>query len=197
MSKSLSHHRLLNKEKLMKVFLNHSKSIDWTFNPHLESSERGSLAQEVGRLAPSSRLKDGKVFCPQRCHNPLSFRMPQLFVLGMSSRRLWRETQSLIIQSNCLTVTSLDLASLCSKQALKLEKNNSSSLRQISAPNKSSWHDHCQCWFTALSKDLLHNIGMILRDRDPDHPPGLERFPLSVYLWLHYTNSHHKGWMHK
>ena len=155
------------------------------FKPHLGSSEHGSPAQEVGRLAPSSRLKDGKVFCRQRCHNLLSFRMPQLFVLGMSSRRLWRETQSLIIQSNCWTVTSLDfygLASLCSKPAWKLEKKNTlSSLQQISAPNKSSWHDHCLCWITALSKDVLQNIGMILRGWDPDHPPRLEKFPLSVY----------------
>ena len=162
------------------------------FKPHLGSSEHGSPAQEVGRLAPSSRLKDGKVFCPHRCHNLLSFRMPQLFVLGMSSRRLWRETQSLIIQSNCWTVTSLDfygLASLCSKPAWKLEKKT---LWVVS--NRSQRQTRAAGMITVNVKLLLSQRIFFtkLRGWDPDHPPGLEKFPLSVYLWLHYTKSHQK-----
>ena len=34
-------------------------------------------------------------------------------------------------------------------------KNTLNSLPQISAPSKSSWHNHCQSWIIALSKDLL------------------------------------------
>ena len=94
--------------------------------------------------------------------------MSQLFVLGMSSRRLWRETQSLITQSNC--VTSLDfygLASLCSKPTDLSAKQEQlawslSMLNYCSVKGSSSEHRNENC---EVETQTIH----------------LEKFPLFTY----------------
>jgi len=145
----------------------------------------------ASKMAKSFVLTDVTIFCPSRCHNFLSSGCPQE---GFGARLSHSSLNQIVGLSrhSIFTVWHRSVPN----QLGNWKKNTLSSLRQISAPNKSSWHDHCQCWFTALSKDFLQNIGMKLRGWDHDPPPGLEKYHPSVYLWLHYTKSHHKAWMH-
>ena len=163
--------------------LKSTSSLDWEYyNPHLGSSEHGSLAQEVGRPAPSPRLKDGTDFLSSK----MSLRMSQLFVLryvtvfSLKDATAFCPQEGFGMRLRHSIKFKGEVQSICPHRGVSFpyrllgfhitwflhwlravttqfgnQKNTLNSLQQISAPNKSIWHNHCQRWITALSKELL------------------------------------------
>ena len=170
MSKSWSHHRLLNKDEKI------SKFIDWKYSIHTWEVVSADLLRKklvvllhllVSKMAKSFVLTDVTIFCPSGCHNFLSSGCPQE---GFGVR---------------LSHSSLN--QIVSRHLIFTDWHRCVPNQQISAPNKSSWHDHCQCWITVLSKGLRQNIGMKIARLRP-RPSTWRSFPCLLMIALYQVS---------
>ena len=170
-----------------------SKSIDWKCSSHTWEVVSTDLLRKklvvllhllASKMAKSFVLTDVTIFCPSGCHNFLSSGCPQE---GFGVR---------------LSHSSFN-------QIVGLSRHSIFTVWHRSVPNQlGNWRKKTLWVVSNRSQRQTRAAGMItvnvklllsqrifftkLRGWDPDHPPGLEKFPLSVYLWLHYTKSHQK-----